>query len=206
MSDIPRQLRAQRQALIDRLRQQLPTLDARLRLRALETVADRVLSEVGPETGSVPLLLTALARAADGAVGGLSRLAEQTSTLLVAYRGAVTEAERREVLVRHLTATVHDPLRLAGDVRATRRYLDFEAVHDRLNSEAADRRHVVGRDESTGVRPVVSHELERIATLGTAPLARPHLQRHAVEASGGTAKPFIRSATGGRDERQGAGD
>lgn len=137
MSGQPSFEQAQR-ALRERLVGLLSPLDARLRYRGVAAVLDRLLSELGLLPPSDAQLVPALLRAADASLGELVRLDERLTSLFVAYQGAATEAERREVLVDHLRRTARDPVRLAKDLAATQRWLDLEALQDRLSREIAD--------------------------------------------------------------------
>ncbi len=123
----------------ERFSEHLSRLDSMVRQRAILAVAARVVGELGYDAPPDVSLVAALIQAADGAVGALVRLEEISTELAVSYQRAATAAERREVLVRYLSSNVTDPVRLAGDIAATRRWLDLDAIQERLTSEIADR-------------------------------------------------------------------
>jgi len=125
--------------LSERLGEHLSRLDNMVRQRAISAVSARVLAELGHDSSPDASLVAALIQAADASVGSLVRLEGMATELAVTYQSAVTPAERREVLVRYLSSNVTDPLRLAGDLAATRRWLDLEAIQERMTSEIADR-------------------------------------------------------------------
>src|SRR5688500_10842774 len=125
--------------LVERLSEHLSRLDSMVRQRAISTVAARTIAELGFDSSPDASLVAALVQAADAAVGALVRLEDMATELAVAHQRASTPAERREVLVRYLTSNVSDPVRLAGDIAATRQWLDLEAIQERITSEIADR-------------------------------------------------------------------
>ena len=125
--------------LMDRFADHLSRLDGMVRKRAMSNVAARAIAELGYEPPPDVSLVAALIQAADAAVGALVRLESMATELAVSYQRAATPAERREVLVRYLSSHVTDPVRLAGDIAATRRWLDLEAIQERITSEIADR-------------------------------------------------------------------
>lgn len=117
----------------------LSPLDARLRYRSLSSVIERLFSEVGLLEAPDAQLASALVRVAEAALGELLRLEERLTSLFVAYQGAATEAERREVLADYLRRHVAEPVRLRQDLAALERWLDLEALQDRLSRDMADR-------------------------------------------------------------------
>jgi len=125
--------------LIARIEEHVSELDRTLRRPATTAIAERIIAEIGREELPDTLLVGALVRAADVAVGGLLRLEQVGFDLSVSYQRAATEAERREILLRHLNATITDPVRLSRDAAATRRWLDLEAVKERITADVADR-------------------------------------------------------------------
>jgi poly-gamma-glutamate synthase PgsB/CapB len=125
--------------LVERFSEHLSRLDSMVRQRAIAAVAARATAELGYDSSPDASLVAALIQAADAAVGALVRLEDMATELAVSYQRASTPAERREVLVRYLTNNVTDAVRLAGDIAATRRWLDLEAIQERITSEIADR-------------------------------------------------------------------
>ncbi len=130
----PKELRA---ALRERIASSVPALDRKVRFRAVDAIAGRVVADVGHEAPSEVGLVAALVRAADRAVGELDLREEARATLTTSYQAAATPLARREVLVGYLLSRA-DGLAASRDVAATRRWLDLEAVHERLAAEIAD--------------------------------------------------------------------
>jgi poly-gamma-glutamate synthase PgsB/CapB len=117
----------------------LPALDARLRQGSIAAVAERCLAEMGDGDKSALARIAALSRVMDAGVGEVDRLERQGSALLVAYQSALDAREKREILVRHLRENADGARELARDAVATRRWLDLEAVQERIAAQIADR-------------------------------------------------------------------
>lgn len=131
--------RAAHRKLVERLGEHLTRLDNMVRQRAISAVAARAIAELGYDPPADVSLVAALIQAADAAVGSLVRLETMSTELAVLYQRASTPSDRREVLVRYLSSNVTDPVRLTGDLAATRGWLDLEAVQERITAEIADR-------------------------------------------------------------------
>ncbi|HYO98419.1 MAG TPA: hypothetical protein VER33_28140, partial [Polyangiaceae bacterium] len=126
--------RAAHRKLVERLGEHLTRLDNMVRQRAISAVAARAIAELGYDPPADVSLVAALIQAADAAVGSLVRLETMSTELAVLYQRASTPSDRREVLVRYLSNNVTDPVRLTGDLAATRGWLDLEAVQERITA------------------------------------------------------------------------
>ncbi len=136
MSDPRRQ---DEQKLASRIRAAMPPLDARLRRRAVRELAAQTVAEIADDGASTPALIAALLRLADAAVGEVERLERQAAALLLAYQSALGSNERREVVLDYLRSEARGTLDAATVDAATRRWLDIEAVDERIAAKIADR-------------------------------------------------------------------
>ncbi len=132
--------RAHVQESISRL---LPPLDAKLRQDAIRVVAEAVVLDQRQDFDSPELLVSSLARVSERCIAEIGRLEGESASLLLAYQQALDEAERREILRRHLLATNTSSLEPRRDLAAINRWLDIEAVRERYASRIS--RHI---DES----------------------------------------------------------
>jgi gamma-polyglutamate synthase len=117
----------------------LPPLDAKLRHRSIHVVAEAVVLDQRQDFDSPELLVSSLARVADRSLGEIERFENESAALLVSYQQALDEAERREVLRRHLRATSENELRTRRDLAAVGRWLDIEALRERYSSRISQR-------------------------------------------------------------------
>ncbi len=131
--------RAVTRALDVRLRDLVPALDARLRRTAILDVAGRVATDLGAPTPGALSLAGALVRVVSALLQDLSTCEAEMAETAIAYQSAESAADKRRVLEAFLRATVPQRLRARGDVAATARWLDLEAVQERASSRVADR-------------------------------------------------------------------
>jgi poly-gamma-glutamate synthase PgsB/CapB len=181
--------------VFERLAAASSQLDARLRHRALGAVAERVVAEVGVAAPSPAVLIGALARAVDATASDIERQERVIAALAIDVQAAVGPAERREVLARFLRATVGDRVLLAGDMRALERWLDFEAIQERLVGAIADRLDEI--EVSYRAMPALAAEVEEgteLARVLADAAVLPAAMRHAARAR---AAPIRVAALGG---------
>lgn len=116
----------------------LSPLDARLRKRALGAVALAIVLDTHHDHEREEALLAALGRIAQRCLAEVERVEAESSALLVGYQKALDERERRELLVRTLTAAGRPARELRKDLAAVGRWLDVEALRERWSAEASD--------------------------------------------------------------------
>jgi len=113
-------------------------LEAKLRVPTVETIAAHIAAELGPGPHPKVALIAQLVRAADAAVGELDRLNGEAAALMVAYQAASSPEDKRKILVDHLTAVAKSRAEARRDIKATKRWLDMEAIQERFAAKIAD--------------------------------------------------------------------
>lgn len=126
------------EALTERLVGLAEALDATLHHDILARVAARVVVLTDGQVEPDAALLSGLSRAATEAVNAIGELEQATRSTLAAYQSARSDSERREIIQSRLLGMVTDPRRLAGDLAATRRWLDVEALIERFESQVSE--------------------------------------------------------------------
>ncbi|HWO13002.1 MAG TPA: HEAT repeat domain-containing protein [Polyangiaceae bacterium] len=169
----------------------LSPLDARLRQRAVRAVAQAVVLDTLHDHDRDEATLAALARIAQRCLGEVERLEAESGALLVGFQRAADERERRELLIRTLTASGRPPAELRKDIAALGRWLDVEAVRERYSTETSDR-----VDEVLVCHAVIQGKLA--GATDPRPLLRAARETALVELALGQAeagqKPVIRTA------------
>ena len=121
-----------------RLTRYTGSLDAKLHSDALARVAARVVVLTDGQIDTDSSLLSGLMWAATEAVNAIGELEQATRSTLAAYQAARSDSERREIVQSRLLGMVADPRRLAGDLAATRRWLDVEALIERFEGQVSE--------------------------------------------------------------------
>lgn len=130
MNWLQRRSNAHVEELLARL---LPPLDALLRRDAIRVVAEAVVLDQRQDFDSPEILITTLTKVTQRSAAEIERLEGESSALLLAYQQSLDEAERREVLKRHLRATSNANVSTRRDQAAVGRWLDIEAVRERYS-------------------------------------------------------------------------
>ncbi|HEU4582984.1 MAG TPA: capsule biosynthesis protein CapB [Polyangiaceae bacterium] len=116
----------------------LSPLDLRLRQRALRVVAEAVVLDTHHDHEREEALFSALTRVAQRCLAEVERIEGESAALLVSYQKALDERERRELLVRTLTASGRPAAELRKDLKAIDRWLDVEALRERWSMMISD--------------------------------------------------------------------
>ena len=123
--------------LTERLGGHLREIERRTRTPAIGALVDQVIAQVGSDAPADAPLVAALVAAADAAFGAVLRIETTAGKLTVAYQGATTRRAQRDVLEKHLRETTQGK-RLRHDLSALERFLDLEALQERLSIRIAD--------------------------------------------------------------------
>lgn len=136
--DVDNDARSPAARMSELVRDGVSRLDLRLRARALAAVVTHACAHLGDELTSARGLV-ALANVADAAAAAIRDVDAEGVALMVAYQAAESPEAKRAVLVRHLEARGGPRHALRADVRATKRWLDLEAMQERFAADIADR-------------------------------------------------------------------
>lgn len=119
-------------SLQERLFSQLSELDSRARKGTVVKLANRVQATFAGTPSSTGALVMELVSAADGAQGEIVRLDLRRAQLMVEHRNAETPRAAKSVLQKAIQRHATSRKDYNRDVKALERYLDHEAVQERM--------------------------------------------------------------------------
>ncbi|MBN2194461.1 MAG: capsule biosynthesis protein CapB [Polyangiaceae bacterium] len=125
------------EAVLRRLEGAVPPLQVRLRRPTLAALAGRVLALTAGTVDSPGQLVNTLLRAAAEALTRRDQLEQRSQTIAREASAALSDVERSRHLVELLGTIVGDHVELLRDLGAMRRWLDHEAILDRIGGLAA---------------------------------------------------------------------
>jgi poly-gamma-glutamate synthase PgsB/CapB len=123
-----------------RLAAWVPALVARVRAERLDALAVRVEQDTRAPipAGSDRGFARALSVEGKALLARYAEIRTQRRELRTAHASVKTDAERRSILLHHLRATVSDPRELKEDIQALDRWLDVEALIERMDRRIGD--------------------------------------------------------------------
>ncbi|MDH5673730.1 MAG: hypothetical protein OEZ06_16360 [Myxococcales bacterium] len=170
-----------RKGLLQRFVPLLPTVHQQTRLGALESIVENVVARVSDQEPSDGTLVVSLIGAADSAFGAMLSLDEARTRLTLETQRAPSEEARRTILRDYLVRTRRGK-ELRRDLRALDRWLDFEAIEERISVAVADRvdEIEVAYACASGVIGTITDNSERLRALGSG-ISLETAFRHAVD-------------------------
>ncbi len=119
----------------------LPPLMVRVHAGRIDALAARIEADMRsavPDEDSDHGFATAVCVEGDALLTKYAQVRTRRRELLTAHEGVRTDAERRAVLLHHLRTSVEDARELRDDIAALDRWMDMDALMERLDAEARE--------------------------------------------------------------------